>query len=146
MDTKVKFSNHEGVLKFEDKFLSVYYIPEQTTIACNVTADYIPKAKFVEAFGRIADIVKTEKVSKFIFDKTKLTTFDQASMTWYHLEWKPEMFKYGLKSYRKLLPTDKTFRMSVDIGKLRISKEYPDFNFDQYDIQYCESLEEAFEK
>ena len=101
---------------------------------------------FKELFNKIAILVKQEKITKFIFDKRRLTTFHQPSMEWYHLIWKEDMYKTGLKKHRKLLPNDKLFEQSVITGRKKIARENPDFNFDKFEIIYCKSLEEAIEK
>jgi hypothetical protein len=101
---------------------------------------------FKELFNKISVLVKQEKITKFIFDKRKLTTFHQPSMEWYHLNWKEDMYKIGLKKHRKLLPNDKLFEQSVITGRKKISRDNPDFNFDKFEIIYCNTLEEAIEK
>lgn len=130
----------------ENRFAKVYTLDEAPqNIVCELLTAYIPEQNFKELFAEIADIVKKNafKMHTLIFDKRSLTTFHQASMTWYHVEWKPEMLKYGLKHYRKILPKDNLFRKSVEIGRNKIATDYPTFDFQQYDIQYCENIEDA---
>ena len=133
----------------ENRYAKVYQLDENPhVLVCELLVSYVPEQSFRELFMQIGDFVKKGKdvIQKFIFDKRKLTTFHQASMVWYHVEWKPEMLKYGLRSYRKILPTDTLFKKSVEIGRNKIAQEHPEFEWDKYDIQYCESVEEALEK
>jgi hypothetical protein len=101
---------------------------------------------FIKVMDEIEDFASSESISKMIFDKSNLTVFHQASMEWYHIVWKPKMFKKGLKSYRKILPKDPLFRECVRIGREKIRRNNPAFDFNAYDIQYCASVEEAFSK
>jgi hypothetical protein len=52
----------------------------------------------------------------------------------------------GLTKHRKILPEDNLFRKSVEIGREKIKKDHPNFDFDALDIVYVESVEEGFEK
>jgi len=137
--------NNNQVIQ-ENKYFKINYLPEIRTLLCVSMVEFIPSERFKESFNEMAEFIKRERVDKMIFDKRSLRTFDQASMTWYHIHWKSELKLFGLKSYRKLLPLDKAFRMSVDIGRQKIGREYPDFKFENYDIQYCETLQEAFDQ
>ena len=128
------------------KHATISFIPSKKIAICTVTSSYIPMADFKELFSKISVLVKQEKITKFIFDKRLMTTFHQPSMVWYHLNWKEDMYKIGLKSHRKLLPKDKLFEQSVITGRKKIAKENPDFNFSKFDIVYCNSMEEAIEK
>lgn len=133
----------------ENRYAKVYQLDENPQVlVCELLVSYVPEQSFRELFMQIGDFVKKSKdvIQKFIFDKRKLTTFHQASMVWYHVEWKPEMLKYGLQSYRKILPADTLFKKSVEIGRNKIAQEHPEFEWEKYDIQYCESVEEALEK
>jgi hypothetical protein len=133
----------------ENRYAKVYQLDENPhALVCEILVSYVPEQSFRELFAQIGEFVKKSKdvIQKFIFDKSKLTTFHQASMVWYHVEWKPEMLKYGLCSYRKILPADTLFKKSVEIGRNKIAQEHPSFEWDKYDIQYCESIEEALEK
>jgi hypothetical protein len=129
-----------------NKYASVSFISASKIAICTVNAAYIPMTDFKELFGKISELIKKEKITKFIFDKRKMTTFHQPSMEWYHLNWKEEMYSVGLKSHRKLLPNDKLFEQSVITGRKKIARENPDFNFEKFDIQYCYSIEEALMK
>jgi hypothetical protein len=110
------------------------------------TASYIPIEQFKEIFNTIGSIVKDKKVTKLVFDKTKLTVFHQPSMEWYFVEWKEKMFDLGLKTHRKILPQDDVFRQSVRIGREKIKSTFPNGKYTQMDIQYSENLEEAIAK
>jgi O-methyltransferase involved in polyketide biosynthesis len=140
--------NTSNVL-LENRYAKVYQLDENPhALVCEVLVSYIPEQNFRELFLQIGEVVKKNKdvIHKLIFDKRNLTTFHQASMVWYHVEWKPEMIKYGLRSYRKILPTDTLFKKSVEIGRNKIAQEHPEFEWEKYDIQYCENVEEALEK
>lgn len=113
---------------------------------CTVTAAYIPKAEFEKLLHIAGELIQQEGITKFIFDKRELTAFHQPSMEWYHLVWKEDMYKAGLRSHRKLLPDDKIFQRNVAEGRKRIARENPWYDFDKYDIVYCRTLEEAIEK
>ncbi len=130
----------------ENRFAKVYTIQEHShVLVCELQGNYIPEQNFKELFNAMTDVIKSARfaLTTLVFDKRSLTTFHQASMTWYHVEWKPEMLKYGLAHYRKILPKDNLFRKSVEIGRSKISTDYPTFDFTQYDIKYCETIEEA---
>ena len=122
------------------------YIDEHKTIFCVIKNSYIRKDDFEKLFNIMGEEAKIQGAEKIIFDKRNMKVFDQPSMTWYHIVFKEDLLaSIGLKKYRKLLPQDNLFRMSVEIGKGRIAREH-DFDYEKYDIQYCESIEEAFTK
>ena len=110
------------------------------------TSHYSPIEQLKELFDYIGELVVEQKVGKLIFDKRKLTVFHQPSMEWYFVEWKEQMFAYGLSVHRKILPADEVFRQSVKIGREKIAKIYPKGKFHVMDIAYAESLEEAIQK
>jgi hypothetical protein len=122
------------------------YIAEKGILICSSTSTFISDIDFKHIFSEIGEMVKHHNVRKLIFDKRSLKVFDQPSMEWYHVIWKKEMLLYGLKSYRKILPDDILFTKSVEIGRAKILAKYPEFSFEKYDIQYCNSIEEAIEK
>jgi hypothetical protein len=132
--------------RIDNKFATVSLLPSAQILLCTLKVEYVPIENFQALFTEIGGIIKAERVKKMIFDKRSLKTFHQPSMTWYHTIWKEEMYLCGLKSYRKLLPNDTLFRKSVEIGREKIMRENPSFNFEKFDIVYCEKLEEAFEK
>jgi len=110
------------------------------------TKNYIPIEEFKEIFAYIGGLVKKQSFTKLVFDKRALTVFHQPSMEWYFIEWKEEMFGYGLTTHRKLLPEDTIFRESVKIGRSTINRKFPEGKYHQMDIQYFESLDEAIIK
>jgi|SRR5688572_14841226 hypothetical protein len=116
------------------------------TLILEATATYIPIEQFKEIFNSIGTIVKEKKISKLIFDKRKLTVFHQPSMEWYFVEWKEKMFDLGLKTHRKILPQDDVFRQSVRIGREKIKSTFPNGKYNEMDIQYAETLEDAVAK
>lgn len=132
-------------LIYESKFARVATLDSGQVIICQATDMFIPTEYFTSLYKEIGEYIKSGKVSKLIFDKRSLKIFDQKAMTWYHIVWKKEMLTYGLKTWRKLLPQDATFRMSVGIGKDKIKNNHPDFDFNLFDIKYVESFKEALE-
>jgi hypothetical protein len=131
----------------EFKHGSIYLLPQQPSVAVvEATTNYIPLEQFKEIFTFIGELAFKKKITKLIFDKRKLSVFHQPSMEWYFVEWKEKMFDAGLKTHRKILPQDDVFRQSVRIGRDKINKTYPSKKFNQMDIQYAESIEEALSK
>jgi len=131
----------------EFKHASIYLLQHQPdTAVVEATASYIPLDQFKEIFNFIGELTSTKKITKLIFDKRKLSVFHQPSMEWYFVEWKEKMFDAGLKTHRKILPQDDVFRQSVRIGRDKINKAYPTKKFQQMDIQYAETIEEAITK
>jgi hypothetical protein len=142
---KQKVTDSSSNIVLENKYFKVLDLPDRHTLLCEAKLQFIPTERFKESFEMMGDYIGKVYIQKMIFDKRKLKTFDQTSMTWYHIHWKAEMKTLGLKTYRKLLPDDFTFRMSVEIGRQKIAKDNPEFKFDNYDILYCDTLEEALE-
>ena len=126
------------------KVLTVTNSPN--TAIVEALTNYIPLEPFKEIFNFIGELAKQKKITKLIFDKRKLTVFHQPSMEWYFIEWKEKMFDQGLNIHRKILPADDVFRQSVRIGREKIDKNYPTKKFNQMDIQYAETIEEALLK
>lgn len=124
----------------------VDYHVETSTLICELLAEFTSRETFINLFTEMGEFIKKNDVKKLIFDKRNMRIFDQTSMVWYHVEWKPSMKKYGLSVYRKILPNDFIFEKSVELGRLKIAKENPDFKFEDFDIQYCKTVEEAMEK
>jgi hypothetical protein len=105
----------------DDGIAFAKYYPEKQTIICEIRSVFIKEEDFKKLF-------------------------DQNAMTWYHTIWKEDLLKtIGLKKHRKLLPLDDLFKKSVEVGRQKIAREY-NFDFDKYDIVYCNSIEEALEK
>ncbi len=126
------------------KVLTVTNSPN--TAIVEALTNYIPLEPFKEIFNFIGELAKKKNLTKLIFDKRKLTVFHQPSMEWYFIEWKEKMFDQGLTIHRKILPADDVFRQSVRIGREKIDKNYPTKKFNQMDIQYAETIEEALLK
>jgi hypothetical protein len=126
------------------KVLTVTNSPNTAII--EALTNYIPLEPFKEIFNFVGELAKEKKIIKLIFDKRKLTVFHQPSMEWYFVEWKEKMFDQGLSIHRKILPADDVFRQSVRIGREKIDKNYPTKKFNQMDIQYAETIEEALLK
>ena len=131
----------------EFKHATIYLLPLQPHVAVvEATANYIPLEQFKEIFTFIGELASKKRISKLIFDKRKLSVFHQPSMEWYFVEWKEKMFDAGLKTHRKILPQDEVFRQSVRIGRDKINKAYPLKKFNEMDIQYAQSIEEALSR
>jgi hypothetical protein len=130
-------------LALDLRYAQVWVSQELKTIICQLTADYVPIEDFKETFLQISEIVKKGEFEKFIFDKRALRAFHQPTMEWYFIHWKKDMLSYGIKTHRKILPSEKWFEKMVQIAKDQILQTYPDHIIDQLDIKYCDSIEEA---
>ncbi|MGB3778704.1 MAG: hypothetical protein WA960_10130 [Tunicatimonas sp.] len=124
-------------------YADIYLLEDQPILVIEATSSYIPIDEFKKIFAKAAEAVRENAVQRVIFDKRALEVFHQPSMEWYFTAWKEEVLDHGMKTHRKLLPSDFAFRQSVKIGRMRISEKYPDLRTDEMDIQYAESLEEA---
>jgi hypothetical protein len=124
-------------------YADIYLIKDQSILVIEATSAYIPVDEFKKIFAKAAVAVQENGIQKVVFDKRALEVFHQPSMEWYFTAWKEELLDHGMKTHRKLLPSDFAFRQSVKIGRMRISEKYPDLRTDKMDIQYVESLEEA---
>lgn len=127
------------------KHAKIAYIDGSNVAIIEALSNYIPIEDFKKIFEKAGELVKEKKIEKLVFDKRKLTVFHQPSMEWYFIEWKEEMYRFGLTKHRKLLPQDKVFRESVRIGREKIKEENPQLSVSKMDIQYKESLKEAIE-
>lgn len=127
------------------KYATISSIEPLGIAICTVTAAYIPMAEFEKLLKTTGELIKRERLTKFIFDKRNLTAFHMPSMEWYHLNWKEDMYQFGLVSHRKLLPDDKMFERNVTEGRKRIMRENPWYDFNKYDIVYCQTMAEAIE-
>jgi hypothetical protein len=128
---------------FENKYASVSIATEQQTLIIEAVSAFIPMDAFKELFAEILVLTKAHTAKKLVFDKRNLRTFHQPSMEWYHTEWKDKAYAAGIKSHRKILPNDNFFRKSVEIGRAKIAKDHPGFNFTKYDIAYVETVTEG---
>jgi len=133
----------EFTLVSDSKYARIEYVPSLQTVVLRLKAGYVPIKAFMQVMGEIEDLTTRRPIVKMVFDKSNLTVFHQPSMEWYHVEWKTKMLTKGLKSYRKILPADRLFVEGVRIGREKIQKNYPDFDFSNFDISYCASLEDA---
>jgi hypothetical protein len=124
--------------------ISVSYVASEKTMLVRAEERYIPRATFQETFNELLPLLDQYPSTKMIFDKRALKVFDQPSMVWYHLEWKPLAYAKGVTRHVKILPDDPVFRKSVDIGREKIKREHPEFDYQRYNIVYKENLEEAF--
>ncbi len=138
-----KLSEAMDKIYYEDKHFRVNYDSTRKLLICTTLSQFIPKDEFMTVFEEMTKLLRTVHLETMIFDKTSLRTFDQPSMSWYHTEWKPNAKNLGLRRHRKILPKDIVFRTSVKVGRSKILKDYPEFRFEDYDIQYFESMEEA---
>ena len=121
----------------------VEYLPEEQTVILTFKGKFVPLPAFQDLLACVTELSEKEPVTKLIFDKSSLKVFHQPSMEWYHVEWKPRMLQRGLRVYRKILPQDSLFLQSVAIGREKILRNNPAFDLQQFDIQYCQDLEEA---
>lgn len=144
MQTHVK--KHQLQLVNAFKNANLYLVKDTRTAVIEASGSYISIGEFKNIFGAVTDLALSHAVNKLVFDKRELKVFHQPSMEWYFTEWKEQMFDYGLKTHRKILPQDPLFRESVRIGRKMIDKNYPDGKFHLMDIRYFETLEDAIEK
>jgi hypothetical protein len=137
MNTKTIYTN---------RYATVSLLESGNVLICKAEKEFIPADEFKAIFTEIGKYIRSNStpIHTLIFDKTALRTFDQTSMTWYHVSWKPTMKSFGLRFHKKILPpNDALFQKSVEIGRGRIQREHPNFNFEDYNISYHASVEEA---
>ncbi|MGB3181785.1 MAG: hypothetical protein WBB45_10375 [Cyclobacteriaceae bacterium] len=127
------------------KRASIFVNRESKFAVVQATDTYIPIEEFQKIFHKVSELIKDSDIGKLIFDKRALKVFHQPSMEWYFIEWKSDMYNYGLVHHRKLLPDDEVFRESVKIGREKIFRENPDLNLEKLDIKYCDTLKNAIE-
>jgi len=132
--------------RIEPSFGKVYLLREQKILLCELFKEYVPIEEFKEIFTETVPVIKKYGIKKFIFDKRNLRVFHQPSMEWYFVEWKKEIFEYGLRIHRKILPQDQpAFALAVEAGRAKIRKEYPNNIIDKLDIQYKTTIQDAIE-
>lgn len=136
---------HKPNLEEGFEYAAVQYF-EPDIVVVKATAEYIPINEFQAVFDQAGKLVEEYKVKRLVFDKRALRVFDQPSMEWYFTEWKAQMADRGLTVHRKILPNDFAFRESVKVGHKNITQKHPQGKFRDLDIQYADSLEEAFSK
>lgn len=129
--------------KFQSRFANVYANDKSGIVICVLKGDYIPIEFFKETFKQISEVIADGDYNKFVFDKRSLRTFHQPSMEWYYIHWKKDMFAYGVKEHRKILPEIDWFKKAVMIAKDQLKEQYPSNIIDQLNIKYCDSIEEA---
>ncbi|MFW5761217.1 MAG: hypothetical protein ACOCXH_09575 [Cyclobacteriaceae bacterium] len=140
----IKDYNLKIIKEFRNaKVAQVELNPEISVVIA--TSNYIPMNEFKQIFDFVDELSSQHTIRKVIFDKRNLTVFHQPSMEWYFIDWKERMYEKGCRAHRKILPDDKIFVKSVQIGRDKLIAEYPDRKFHQMDIQYADSLEEAIE-
>lgn len=123
----------------------ISFVEGKPVAIVEATSTYIPIEEFKNIFNEIGKLVDSKKITKLVFDKRKLTVFHQPSMEWYFTEWKEQMWHKGLKTHRKILPDNKVFQQSVKIGREKIKEENPNLKFNEMDIQYKDSLQDAID-
>ncbi len=128
-----------------EKHAKVSYVEGKPVAIVEAISSYIPIDEFKKIFESIGKLVTEKNIKKLVFDKRQLTVFHQPSMEWYFTEWKEEMFYKGLKTHRKLLPDNKVFKQSVKIGREKIKEGNPTLKFNEMDIQYKNTLQEAID-
>jgi len=131
---------------FSSRFADVGFDNEKGVIMCVLKEAYVPIQKFKETFAAIGKLASQKSFNKFIFDKRSLRAFHQPSMEWYFIEWKKEVYEYGIEKHRKILPNEAWFKKMVQIAKGQILTDYPNNIVHLLDIQYCDSVEEALRK
>lgn len=131
---------------YSSKHAEVIYYPEKKAAVITTKTEYLPMEVFQEMFSEISAQLKGKTIERLIFDKRSLKVFHQPSMEWYYNEWKPAMLKdYGLRKHYKLLPDDKLFRKSVDIGREKILMQAKEGSaLKQLEIRYFDQLEDAY--
>jgi len=128
---------------FVNEYAKGFINEEQKTIACVLTADYVPIGKFKQIFEMLSDEITEGDYIKFVFDKSNLRTFHQPSMKWYFTEWKTEVINYGLTRHYKVLPKLEYFRKSVEAARKPLLAKYPKDLLAKLRIEYFETIEEA---
>jgi hypothetical protein len=128
----------------EQRHGAIYYDPDHRVVLLKARSSYLPYEQFLHFLQTIEQLAERQPVEVMIFDKSSLKIFHQPSMEWYHVVWKENMHRKGLRVYRKILPADPLFKESVRIGRERIERENPGFQIAKFDIRYADSLELAW--
>lgn len=128
---------------FVNEFAKGYINKKEKTIACEITADYVPISRFKQVFEMLADEIREGGYERFVFDKSHLRTFHQPSMKWYFTEWKTEVLDFGVNKHFKVLPKLDYFRKSVEAARKPLLAKYPKEVLDKIRIEYFETVEEA---
>lgn len=133
-------------LKEEFEHSDIFLVENKPIIIIKASDNYIPIEEFKKLFAKATELIREHNIQKVIFDKRRLQVFHQPSMEWYYVHWKEALLKEGLKTHRKLLPDDKVFQKSVELGKAKIMEKYPRIRLDEMDIQYFDTLQDAVDK
>lgn len=136
---------NKHLLKKEFDHAVVKIIPPHTLLI-EASAEYIPISNFKQLFTYAGEVIKESGLTRLIFDKRSMRVFDQPSMEWYFIDWKADMADHGLTIHRKILPDHFAFRESVKLGRKKIARENPDGKFNELDIRYSNSVEEALKE
>ncbi|NJL11931.1 MAG: hypothetical protein HC913_02265 [Microscillaceae bacterium] len=123
---------------------SLFEYTPGNALVLRADANYIPMDEFQKLFEEIREQVNKTGANKLVFDKRHLRVFHQPSMEWYFVHWKEQMYFRGLRVHRKILPNDPLFVQSVKIAREKLNHLYPQGKFQQMDIQYVQTLSEAF--
>ncbi len=124
-------------------FLLTRYEPDSSALICCASAEFIPLRDFKDSFEQIARQVEKFPVKNFVFDKSLLRTFDQKSMEWYYMNWKPKVKQFGLVNHYKILPELPWFLEAVNAGRISILENISDDRLDQIQITYVKDQESA---
>lgn len=142
---KTEYSTQDLQLLYSSNFAELFAF-NSTTIVAFATSSYIPIDEFKQLFNEVGKHVKEKGFKKLIFDKRNLQIFHQPSMEWYFVDWKEEMYDFGLTQHRKILPKDPVFRECVKLGREKINQKYPNAKFHEMDIKYSINLSDALVK
>jgi len=145
MSNETKPMDDNLVNHYNGTHAKISFVEGKPVAVVEATSSYIPIEEFKKIFNEIGKLVGSKNITKLIFDKRKLTVFHQPSMEWYFTEWKEDMWNKGLKTHRKILPDNKVFQQSVKIGREKIKEENPNLKFNQMDIQYSDSVQDAID-
>ena len=126
--------------KISCEHLRVFVSRADRTMIAEVMSSYVPTETFISVFNRMSEYIGNNDIEKFIFDKRSLNAFNQPTMEWYYIEWKEEVYGFGVKKHRKLLPPQKWFKKCVEAGKDEIRASYPDSVVHTLDISYHDSI------
>ncbi|MCC5920361.1 MAG: hypothetical protein LAT68_09580 [Cyclobacteriaceae bacterium] len=129
----------------DDRFALIAYDKESGVIYCKLKEEYTPIKFFKSTLLKVSDLVASGINKKFILDKSNLKAFHQPSMRWYFTEWKVDLKAMGLNKHRKILPQEEWFRKIVELERNKILEEWDGDFFEQFDLKYCETVEEAFQ-
>lgn len=131
---------------FSDNYSTITYNKTLALVVCKADTDYIPINDFKRTFLFISELIETNKIHHFVFDKHNLKTFHQPSMEWYFTIWKPSLKARGLVNHYKILPDLEWFAKAVEAGRYEILQKYGTDILEGITITYVKSVEEAIAK